>query len=272
MRLMVVTDSEEVVKAPRRGTALTHRLVTLESMAEALDGLLAGMRRYTLVIKRPAFSWDTGEFRSPNLVLHEDEKLITEGSIDPRLLKARQIVLLGTVPDGGTAKINLTSRTVEILAATQGLYKLIKSCNTQLERGAKSWWITAGGAWLMTFLPVLPLVLVYFLDSVTNPKIRYAMYVNSKASRPPYDSWANHLADVILVLWLAVIFVALIIGFIVLLSRPLGIWPKSLTGKPWRQILYQVRSSGAIPRNALFVVVSIMSAVIGGIVTAIISK
>jgi hypothetical protein len=270
-----MTERNDSVTRPKPGKELTRRLANAESMAKGLEQFLAGLRRYTILIKRPGFSWDSGQFQSTDLTLYEDSKLIADGVIDPRLLKARQVVLIATAPDGGTAKINLTSRRVEILAGTSDLYKLLKTLNTQLLHNARSRWLTAGGSWALVILPGILIGTLFALDSVINPGIRHAVYGNNAkeaSSGPPPDKWTVHAALGLLPFWLLAVVSAIVVALVVARSGALRIWPKSLTIKSILQAIYQIRVSGALSRNLLFIIVSIVSAVIGGVVTALVSK
>jgi hypothetical protein len=244
-------------------------------MAKALEGLLAGLLRCTILIKRPSFSWDSGQFQSTDVVLFEDSQLVVDGVIDPRLLKARQVVLLATAPDFGTAKVNLTSRRVEILSGSPDLYKLLKSFDAQLSQSARSKWISSGGSWALVILPGLLIGALFFVDSLVNPGIRHAFYSSNSAtnsSGPPPDKWTIQAAVGLLPFWLAAVISATMVALVVARSGPLRIWPKGLTMKSLVQAMYQIRASGALSRNLLFIIVSLISAVVGGIVTALVAK
>jgi hypothetical protein len=264
--------------APSRGK-LTSRLTSAESMAKGLEDLLAGVLRYTVLIRRPSFSWDSGQFQSTYLALYEGEnnKLVVDGKIDPKLLKSRQVVLLATASDGGTAKIHLTSRRIEVLARTPDLDKLLKSFNAQLLDGAKSRWLTIGGCWALAILPGIFIGSLFIIDSLVNPRIRHAFYGNNGSTKvassgPPPDKWTIHAALALLPFWLAAVVLAIVVGLVVVRSGPLRIWPRSLSLKSLLHAMYQIRVSGALTRNLLFIIVSIISAVIGGVVTALVSK
>jgi hypothetical protein len=86
-----------------------------DSVAKALEELLANLARYTLLIRRSTFSAETIESDNPNVVIFENEPITLDGKIDDRLLRAKQVTLIATAQDRGTAKIDLTSRTVQTL-------------------------------------------------------------------------------------------------------------------------------------------------------------
>jgi hypothetical protein len=246
-------------------------------MAQGLADFLAGLKRYTVIVKRPGFSWDSGQFQTTDLTLYEDEKLVENGVIDPRLLKARRVTLIATAPDGGTAKIDLTSRSVVTFANSLDLNRLLKSLNNQLLKKARSRWITYGRSAALFFLPILLFFINYTTDTLINPKLRHSVYSTSKASNsnsnsPPLDKWTVQVNIAILLLWIIATIAAIIIMIVVSRSGPLRIWPTSLTVKALFQTAYRIRISGSISRNALFVFISIFSAVIGAVLTAILTK
>jgi len=94
-------------------------------MAGALDELLRQCQRYIIAINRTSFNWDTGESRSPSIVLFESEHPVTEQGIDPRIVKARNVTIVVTVSDGGTAIIYMKQRRLQILTPTAELNKVL---------------------------------------------------------------------------------------------------------------------------------------------------
>lgn len=271
----VTSSNETRPPRPPLVKSLTRRLATPESMAEGLAEFLGSLKRYTVVIRRPGFSWDSGQFQTTDLTLYEDEKLVENGVIDPRLLKARRVTLIATASDGGTASVDLTSRSIVTFANSSDLSRLLRSFNDRLLKNARSRWITYGGSAALIFLPLLLFLVDVIAETLIDPKWRQYVWGNERTSNvkaPPTDKWTVHIGIAILILWFVTIIAAIIIMLVVSRSGPLRIWPASLTVKALFQTLYRIRISGAIPRNALFVIVSVFSAVIGAVLTALLTK
>ena len=268
----MASSNETNLPRPPVVKSLTRRLATPESMAEGLAEFLTGLKRYTVVIKRPGFSWDSGQFQTTDLTLYEDEKLVENEIIDPRLLKARRVTLIATATDGGTAKIDLTARSVDTLANSPDLSKLLRSLNNSLLKNARPRWITYSGGAALFFLPILLFILDIFAEMLIDPKWRHLNTNVPNVKYPPTDKWTLLIGIAILILWIVTIIAAIIIMLVVSRSGPLRIWPASLTVKALFQTLYRIRLSGAIPRNALFVIVTILGAVIGSVLTALLTK
>lgn len=143
MRLTVVTIRN--IRGARNvaiRSTLTTRLADPASMTEALGQFTSKLRRYTIIIKRSSFNWDTGKGQERNLVLFEDEPAVIDGEIDSRLLKSKNVTILATTRDGGTASLNLTSRSISTWASTPELRELIEEFNKALRINARSRWIT----------------------------------------------------------------------------------------------------------------------------------
>lgn len=87
---------------------LTTRLADPESMARGLDQFTSNLRRYTIIVKRSSFNWDTGKAQDPNIVLFEDEPPVLDGVIDTKILKSKHVTILATTNDNGNASIDLT--------------------------------------------------------------------------------------------------------------------------------------------------------------------
>src|ERR1035441_283572 len=152
------------LKGVKSTYALTNRLVSIESVAAGLEELLSKLLRYTVIIKRPGFSWETGRFQSAEIVLFEDEKLINNNVLDPRILKAKRVVFILTSKDRGVASLDLKSRQIQYWAHTPELSNLIAEFNDQLLRGARSndiqydqWALTAS---VVIFVALLLLILM----------------------------------------------------------------------------------------------------------------
>jgi hypothetical protein len=257
-RLLCVTSNTRPAKVavPR----LTKRLVDPNSMAQGLEELLSGLSRFTLIIKRPGFSWELARFQSTEVVLFEDEKVVNDGRIDPRILRGKQVTLIATSSDRGTASIDLTFRQIQIWASTAELRDLIAAFNAHLLRGARSRWFTPRAIAALVFTPIAAIIALPLIDLAVNPKVRNAANANSKSV--PWDQWTFRVALVSVLIWLFLILAAVAIGGIRARSGPLRIWPGSLTLRSFAQTVGKIRINVALRNNVNSIVVGVITALL----------
>jgi hypothetical protein len=263
-------------KPPRRpptGTEMTRRLTTPSNMAKALDDLLGSFKRYTILISRPSFIWATGQKQEPNIVLFEnDGPLVREGKIDSQLLTARQITIIATAPDNGTVKVDLTARTLIAFYSTPDITRILVSFKAQLLQDARSKWITAAGAWAIIFIPLLAIGCDLLIDAYANPRIRHD-FVGRPQGKGFYagpDQIGSGIAEIIGFFAILAVIIAIAISLIVARSGPLRIWPDAFTADAFQQIGYKLRN--AVANNAAMIVVGVCCAVIGAIITAVLTR
>jgi hypothetical protein len=236
-------------------------------MAKGLDGLLSNLLRYTIIIKRPSFSWDTGRFQSAKLVLFEDEKVVEDGLIDPRLVKAKQVTLIAISRDRGIARINLTTRQVQYLAYSPGLSGLMLKFANDLLSGARSRWFTPGAALAAFIIPFFGLIAVPFVDILVNPHLRHLVTMPNEPKQLPYDHWTTAAGLAILVIWLFMALVAGYLGLVRVWAGPLLLWPKNLTLRSILGIVYRIRISTTLRENTTTVLVSVITALVVFVIT-----
>src|SRR5690242_6632840 len=95
--------------ATRTQGRLTSRLISQESMRQALASLLSGADRYSVFLKTARQGGQTN-----TLTLFEDGIDLTN-SLDPRLLRSRNVLIVIASKSGGAAEVNITSRRWEVL-------------------------------------------------------------------------------------------------------------------------------------------------------------
>lgn len=261
VRLAEVAEGRDV-KSRKRWTAfrLTRRLVTPECLRIGLKNLLSNATRYTLVIRRSSFNWDTGETQVPELVLFESGHLSLDATLDPVLLKSRRVLLLLSVSDGGTARINLSTRQVSVWADTLELRRALESFNQHLRSGARSRFITPGWALFVAVIPVLWVILLVAIEDFVDHKA-YQAY---KALPWQYD-----LGRPIILLWPAFLLICLVITIVIIRSGPLRIWPDSFTVKALFRTAYKIRFGEASRRNLMTIFVAVITGVLVYLLTHI---
>lgn len=265
MRLGSVADQTDLSGGDRNATVrarLTMRLVTPTSMARGLERLAADLPRVTVIIRRSKYDRETAKFQAPYLTLFEGEQLVVDGSIDPRLLKARHVTLIGTTQDGGTARIDLTSRVVQTWASTAGLKEAIDSFNNELIKGARSRWFTgvAAAAMLVSIVPAL--LALSAIDGIVNPKVGRIIYsgkFNSPGTTAPFDVWAVRSGVVVFFLWLLLCIAAAIIMITIAQARPLRIWPVGLSLRSIIQTAYRIRFSTTLRQDRRSIIVGVIT-------------
>jgi hypothetical protein len=242
-------------------------------MTEGLAELFAALKRVTVIVTRSSFNWEIGQAQAPNLALFEDEQLIVDKIIDPRLLRAKRVVILATASDGGTAMLDLTGRSVQMLADTSEIRRVVSSFNGHLLRNSRSKWLTAAGGWTLSLLPLAAIFIGYIVDTIVNPRNRRAIYdvnTNQKVGKFQPDIWLLSFARVMLVILAVGIVLALVIGIIRARSGPLRIWPDGLTTKTALRGLYRMRV--ALPSNAAPFTIAVVAAILGALLGAIFAK
>jgi hypothetical protein len=243
-------------------TELTQRLISAESMASGLDELLSKLLRYTLIIDRPSFSWETAQSQSPNVVLFEDEKPIIDGAIDPRLFKARRVTLMVTSSDRGVASIDLTSRRILVSVSTDELRNLIKDFNERLLAGARSRWFTPQAVASLVTTTVLAIAMPIVVDIIVNPKVRHIVNSGNSNRGVPWDAWVSKSTLIVAIVAIVPTLMAVIISVIRTRSGSLRVWPGGLTLRAFAQTVYKIRISDTLRKNISSIAVGVVTAVI----------
>src|ERR1017187_458805 len=256
------------LKGVKSTYALTNRLVSIESVAAGLEELLSKLLRYTVIIKRPGFSWETGRFQSAEIVLFEDEKLINNNVLDPRILKAKRVVFILTSKDRGVASLDLKSRQIQYWAHTPELSNLIAEFNDQLLRGARSRWFTPGAITALIVVPFFAFFMPPIIDIFSNPKIRHIVFhAKSSSNDIQYDQWALTASVVIFVALLLLILMAVILGLVRIWASPLLIWPEGLTPRSFLQVIHKICISVTLRGNINNIIVGVVTASVVLIIT-----
>jgi hypothetical protein len=250
---------------------LTSRLVSHEAMKLALEELEAKFTRYTVLVRRSAWSAEAVEADAMNLVIF-DEPLVPDGEIDQRLLKSKSVILTGSVKDGGTAVINLTTRRIQPQFGSPDLKQALDSFNAQLTKGARSRWFNTATIAALVYVPLLAILGTLGIDEAINPHVYKAMNSDSASGRSyqavPFDHWVGRVNLTIAVFWAFLIVGAIILGAIRIWAAPLGIWPEKMTSKSFVLTVHRLRVSSATRKNATTIVLS----VIAGVLIALFSR
>jgi hypothetical protein len=152
-------------------------------MTEGLKSLLSSFERYTILVKRPGSDWDPGKAQSTALLLDQDDQVIADGSIDPRLLKGRAIKVVGVTPDKGMATVSLSTRRVEALARSEQIIQAIEALNDHMLAGARLRWFTPGAAGAMIVAPLFAAFVPFIIDT-GEPWLTHSGGPPPSASRP----------------------------------------------------------------------------------------
>lgn len=246
---------------PKKTEALTARLVDGAHMSAALEELIAKLVRYTVIIRRPGFNWQSGARQDTQVVLFEGDKLIDNGTITTAATRAREVIIIATSKDRGVASINLTSRQVRYIANAADLRTFVEEFNRQLLKGVKSWWFTPGAAVLLSVTPLLVLFTIYAIDITINPSAGHGVNFHP-------DQWAVVLGRVVFFAWPALVALAMFIAGVRSAAGPFLIWPRKLNALSALQMLYRMRNSQTLRQN----VYNLLVAVVAGIVLALFSK
>jgi hypothetical protein len=203
--------------------------------------------------------------------MHENDPLdlISKNEIDVELRRAKHIYLVLTDPDGGTCRIDVTHRSVEIWQDSAGIRNRIKEFNENLLEGAASGVVSIGVSVLFAVLPLVLAVCGFTLWSVSVPHVRHEIYATT-APIPNLDTpaWLNDYGTALLgFIWPISTFVGLVIAGIVLSSGCLRIWPQSLTLKSGVQLLFSIRATLFTREIAIAATVAVISAVATAVVT-----
>ncbi len=249
---------------------LTSRLVSPSGFSNALEELQEACTRYTAIIRRSVFSTEVAETDSVTIVFYEDEPLVKDGTIDSRLIRSKQVTLLITVRDGGTATLNLTSRVVNPIYASKELVQVVESFNDKLIEGARSRWTTAGSTLALVCLPILALLVVIFCDAAVDPRVEHALTNGNPKTPVPWDFWVAP-SEVIIALS-GIVFLAIAVGlsFIRLSSGSLRIWPEKMTRKSLVLGLRRIRISDSTHRNVATLIIGIVTGVVVAVIAHVI--
>lgn len=234
---------------PMVRTRLTRRLVSEERMAESLAYLFLNLQRYTLLVEVQRSERDSkiSKLQDPDIILFEHDPLQVRNKIDPRLLKAHSISILATTADRGTARIEVTDRTVYRWKDTPEISRVIEEFNNQLKSGTR---------------PTRALIRTYSFGAVY---WTLAMVLLAGVILSHYGSAGVISANIIVVCSIAYF---IIDAIIIWRSKALRIWPKELTrdwALPKLVSIHLIRLS-AETRRLLFV------GIVTAIVTAIITR
>ncbi len=100
--------SEKKIRNGPQGGSLTGRLVSEAAMTRALVSLLADASHWTICIKRWEIDLQSGERRSPALLLRQGDELFGDnGDLDDRIRKCRGVVLFVTWDDQSAITVGL---------------------------------------------------------------------------------------------------------------------------------------------------------------------
>jgi hypothetical protein len=275
-KLMAQMAKQESTRKPRirrkREGKFTSRLISEEGMSDALRYLLEDSQGYMFIVNRSTVNPDTGESQDASIALSEKDPPLPEESLDPRLKRSRQIIIVLIQRDGGVAKINLTGRKWEIWITSATLREKLRTFNRKLLAGAHSRFVTVEAAILIGILPILSYALSWLVWSVSTPKGRAEIWSAKASSRSNSTIlspvWLQHFGNTALTLLPIFVLVGLGIGAIVLLGGGLRVWPEYLSRHSFQRAVYEMRSNLALPQNLnspLFV--SLAGAIVGAIVT-----
>lgn len=256
----------------RHMPTLTSRLVRQEAMRRALLDLLHDIPRYMIVITRSRFDFTSASPQIPKIVLNETDNLdlSTENIIDPRLRRAKRIQFILTEKDGGTCKLALTNRQVEIWQDSPLIRSRIIEFNRNLLEGASIGLVSFGYAMLLVLIPPLLALGGVIFWTVTNSRVRHAFYVADKPlTNYPNPAWLNDYGSTMIILWIPATITAIIMMMIILSSGPLRIWPQSLTMKSALQLALSIRVTLFTREVARGVAIAVISAIATVLLTRI---
>jgi hypothetical protein len=261
-----MTQSDSKKRTSSTSWKLTSRLVSHNSFTSALEELQSELDRYTVVIRRSLFSTEVAESDLPTIVFHEEEPLVKDEEIDARILSSKEVFMVATTKDGGVAVINFTSRHVSPFYMSPQMIRVIRSFNSRLVETARSRWITAGAIAALILVPPLAMFGLVLADQAVNPRVSAAMSANNPATPIHFDPWVGQAAAEIAVLWIPLLAIALIFGFIRRWSGPLRIWPDKMTRKSLVLTRDRLRMSDSVRKNSLTIMVAVITAVIAAVI------
>jgi hypothetical protein len=245
-------------------------------MADALATLLRGMQRYMIVIDRSKMDWGTGLSRASKIVLDESDSLdiISKGEIDAELRRAKHIYVILIDADGGTCRIDMTHRLVEIWEESASVHNRIAEFNGKLLEGARSRVFSFGfGVLLFAWSPVLALC-GFTLWTISDPRIRHLVYATSNAPIPTnaYPAWLNDYGVAVLwFMWPLSVLVGIVIFGVVLSSGCLRVWPQSLTLRSGVRLFFSIRATLFTREIGIPVLVAIITSLVSVIITIILT-
>jgi hypothetical protein len=255
LRLSFVTSRKtRATRSVTVRTQLTTRLADPESMARGLEQLTSHLRRYTIVLKRSAFDWDTGKPQQPNLVLFEDEPPVANGSIDPRILKSKSVVMLVTV---------------KAWTSTSELRRLVDEFNISLLDNARSRFISSRSSNLIVGLSFLIFGIPFVVDLTINSKLRRDLGDPTYTGQEPWGHWFSGAYLATAIIWALLIFIAFAIDIIRSRGGPLRIWPQALTVQSLAETIYRIRVSEAIRKNINGITIAVLTGLIVYVLTRV---
>ena len=90
---------------------LTPRLIDSRTACDAIFDLARSTTSCTLIIKLPAFDYQTGNENDPEVILLDRDEILEQEEVTRNLLlKSRRIHLLTRFADDGIAIVNVTER------------------------------------------------------------------------------------------------------------------------------------------------------------------
>jgi hypothetical protein len=241
-------------------------------MRAALLFLLKDTERYIITVKRPRFNWETGRDQSPGLTLYENDGLDLSTAIDTKLSRSRRVQILLTDKEKGTCQINLTARSWEIWTDSSALRDKLITFNQRLIAGAHSRIITSWNAGFILLTPVWSALILVVIWSLSTRRGRQLGFdTNSPAGQAAFNKavpqWIDNFEHTMFALWPVFLAISLAIWSVIAMAGGLQIWPEKLTFKSAAQSLYRVRASTITPATATAIIVGVVSAVIGAVVT-----
>src|SRR4051812_25537131 len=100
--------------AKKQKGRLANGLVSPDVMAGATKQLLESSANYVIVLKRWPFNWTLGSKQTPYYVLYQGDPVQLDGTLDERLVKARDVLIVAFTHDRGIARVSITRRSWEI--------------------------------------------------------------------------------------------------------------------------------------------------------------
>jgi hypothetical protein len=252
---------------------LTGRLVSEEAMNDALRYLLEDCQRYMLIVNRSIINPDSGESQDPSVILSDDNPPLLSESLDARLKRSRQVIIVLVQKDGGVAKIDLTARRWEVWIKSATLPRKIRVFNKKLASGARTRVLTAATGWWIITLPLWATFLLFLGWSLSTSQRRHEVWGSSHGSKTPWPGWIVHFETTMLSLWPLWVICAVVIWLVVIMGGGLRIWPRYLSSNSLQRAAFQVRSNFVLPQNLnapLFV--GVVCAVLSALITYLLTR
>lgn len=214
-------------------------------MSDALKRLTQGADHWAFYIRRSPLDWDTGAEQSEGLSILKGDSIELDEPLDERLVRSRQVQLVVSWHDGGSALVDVTGRSYRILTPSQSARETLASFSKKFksEKGKRMYRPALIGA-LFTF-PFTVGFPIFFLASLVDPEARRTVWLdddpNNKMVAP---AWADTCLTVALILYPFALAYASWLLYRRVRSGGLRVWRPAFTRMSLLTLLYRVKSEG----------------------------